>query len=75
MLFRQWGVCKCVGLCRSTAFCAEDLPRPTKSPLSTQRRTPTWGTGFAGRCWRGEKRPAYCAADRLQARRCIAVSS
>ena len=26
MLFRQWGVCKCVGLCRSTAFCAEDLP-------------------------------------------------
>ena len=40
MLFRQWGVCKCVGLCRSTAFCAEDLPRPTKSPLSTQRRIP-----------------------------------
>ena len=55
MLFRQWGVCKCVGLCRSTAFCAEDLPRPTKSPLSTQRRTPTWGTSCAGRCWRGER--------------------
>jgi hypothetical protein len=41
MLIRQWDLCKCVGLCRSTAFCAEDLPRPTKSPLSTQQRTPT----------------------------------
>ena len=68
MLFRQWGVCKCVGLCRSTAFCAEDLPRPTKSPLSTQRRTPTWGTSCAGRCWCGEKRPTHCAASGLRRR-------
>ena len=28
-----------LGLCRPTAFCAEDLPRPTKSPLSTQQQT------------------------------------
>jgi hypothetical protein len=52
----------------------EDLPRPTKSPLSTQQRALTWGTSCAGRCWRGEKRPTHCAADRLKARRCIAVS-
>jgi hypothetical protein len=46
----------CGHLCRSTAFRAEDLPRPTESPLSTQQRTPTWGTSCAGRCWSGGKR-------------------
>jgi hypothetical protein len=34
----------------------------TKSPLSTQQRTPTRGTSCVGRCWSGEKRPTHCAA-------------
>jgi hypothetical protein len=38
--------CASVGLYRPTAFCAGGLSRPTESPLSTQQRTPTWGTSF-----------------------------
>jgi hypothetical protein len=55
-----------VGLCRSTAFCAEDLPRPTESPLPTQQRTPTWGTSCAGRCWSAgvERRDPFTAMQR-----------
>jgi hypothetical protein len=39
-------MCKCVGLCRPTEFCAVDLPRPTKSPLSTRSVPPL--TSVAG---------------------------
>jgi hypothetical protein len=43
--------------------------------LEREREFHAWGTSHAGRCWRGEKRPTHCVADRLKAQRCMAESS
>jgi hypothetical protein len=64
----------CFLVCRSTVFCAEDLPSPLNPLSPPSSGLNNLGTSRAGRCWGGEKRPTHCVADRHKTRSCIAVS-